>query len=95
MLGLDFHRQKLLDHFIVDFYCPELQLAIEIDGDSHDYSFEQDKERQERLEHIGIKFLRFQDKEVKQEVVNVLREIERFAISHMETHPYPLSRGEF
>ena len=35
MLGYDFHRQKPVDKYVVDFFCPELSLAIEIDGESH------------------------------------------------------------
>jgi very-short-patch-repair endonuclease len=35
LLGYDFHRQKPIDRFIVDFFCPDLMLAIEIDGASH------------------------------------------------------------
>ncbi|MEJ8756687.1 endonuclease domain-containing protein [Pontibacter sp. H259] len=87
LLGLDFHRQKPLDCFIVDFFCPELQLAIEIDGDSHDYGFEQDMIRQQRLVGLGVQFLRFQVKEVKHEMLNVLREIEHFAMRYRATHP--------
>ena len=37
ILGYDFDRQKPIDNFIVDFYCKELKLAIEVDGNSHDY----------------------------------------------------------
>ena len=40
--GYDFHRQKPLDQYIVDFFCSELMLAIEIDGDSHDYKERED-----------------------------------------------------
>ena len=76
LLGYDFDRQKPLDSFIVDFYCKELQLAIEVDGDSHDYSFEADSKRQAALEELGVRFLRFDDREVKQELSNVLRTIE-------------------
>ena len=36
MCGYDFDRQRPIDRFIVDFYCQELMLAIEIDGSSHD-----------------------------------------------------------
>lgn len=48
MKGYDFHRQKPLGNYIVDFYCNELMLAIEIDGDSHDNdkAFEDDIFRQ-------------------------------------------------
>src|SRR5436190_14233366 len=54
----DFHRQQPLLNFIVDFFCHELMLAIEIDGDSHDHKFEQDVQRQKTLEEIGIRFIR-------------------------------------
>ncbi len=37
MKGYDFHRQKLIDKYIVDFFCPKLKLIIEIDGESHIY----------------------------------------------------------
>ena len=74
--GYDFDRQKPLDAYIVDFYCKELQLAIEIDGDSHDYSYPEDISRQHRLEALGVHFLRFTDAEVKQDMANVLRTIE-------------------
>src|SRR5688500_17818005 len=71
MLGFDFHRQTPLGSFIVDFYCSELKLAIEIDGDSHNYSFAEDMMRQRQLETLVIQFLRFTDLEVKQDMVNV------------------------
>ena len=80
LLGLDFHRQKPLDSYIVDFYCAELQLAIEIDGDSHDYGFDEDMARQHRLEALGVRFLRFTDREVKREMTNVLRAIEGWVL---------------
>jgi very-short-patch-repair endonuclease len=76
MSGFDFHRQKPLDNFVVDFYCSELKLAIEIDGDSHNYKFEEDVARQRKLERFDIHFLRFTDLEVKQDMLNVLRTIE-------------------
>lgn len=81
MLGFDFHRQKPLTDFIVDFYCSELKLAIEIDGDSHDYSFAEDAARQRQLECFGIRFLRFTDLEVKRDLLNVLRTIEGWIIN--------------
>lgn len=87
LLGMDFHRQKPLDSFIVDFYCSELLLAIEIDGDSHDYGFEEDKKRQEKLEQHGVSFLRFTDRQVKREMLNVLREIQQWVLERKETHP--------
>ncbi|MBC5994226.1 endonuclease domain-containing protein [Pontibacter cellulosilyticus] len=82
LLGLDFDRQKPLGNFIVDFYCKELMLAIEVDGDSHDYKYEEDVARQSELENLGVKFLRFEDAAVKQDMPNVLREIEAWVMKH-------------
>ena len=88
MLDYDFHRQKPLADFIVDFYCSELKLAIEIDGDSHNYSFAEDTARQRKLEAYGIHFLRFTDLEIKQDLLNVLRTIEGWIIEQQQqTHP--------
>jgi len=52
MLNYDFDRQKPLDNYIVDFYCKDLMLAIEIDGNSHNYPeiAKNDVYRQKRLE---------------------------------------------
>jgi very-short-patch-repair endonuclease len=75
ILGYDFDRQRPINNFIVDFYCKELQLAIEIDGDTHIYRYDYDEERQRNLEKLGIHFLRFDDIEVKKNVSNVLRVI--------------------
>jgi very-short-patch-repair endonuclease len=75
MMGYDFHRQKPLDRYIVDFFCNELMLAIEIDGDSHDNKEEEDEYRQKRLEALGIQFLRFSDKQVENNLDGVLRDI--------------------
>jgi very-short-patch-repair endonuclease len=63
--GVEFHRQVPIYEFIVDFYCHELRLAIEIDGYSHDEKFEYDLIRQEKLESLGVGFLRFNDIDVK------------------------------
>ncbi len=76
MGGYDFHRQKPIDNYIVDFFCSELMLAIEIDGRSHDYKVTGDRERQNKLESLGIHFLRFADYEVKKDMNAVLKVIE-------------------
>jgi very-short-patch-repair endonuclease len=61
--GFDFDRQRCLDNYIVDFYCKELMLAIEIDGMSHNHEevFDKDELRQEKLESLGITFIRFSE----------------------------------
>jgi very-short-patch-repair endonuclease len=76
MSGYDFDRQRPISNFIVDFYCKELSLAIEIDGDTHIYKYDYDDERQRTLEKLGVHFLRFEDIEVKRNMNNVLRVIE-------------------
>ena len=78
MHGFDFHRQKPIDNFIVDFFCYDLMLAIEVDGSSHDERIEQDNERQKRLESLGVRFLRFDDLDVKKKISWVLEEIEEW-----------------
>jgi len=53
IMDYDFHRQKPLDKYIVDFYCPELMLAIEIDGDSHrDDRLGKDNKRQKNWKNL-------------------------------------------
>ena len=75
-LGVQFHRQVPLLDYIVDFYCHELMLAIEIDGSSHDYKYKYDKSRQGRLEEKGVKFLRFSNIDIKNQMFMVLLSIE-------------------
>ena len=94
MLGHDFDRQKPIGNFIVDFFCNELMLAIEIDGDSHNSKVDQDIERQKRLEGLGVRFLRFTDLEVKQNIEGVVSFIENSIREMKEPTPAPLPRGE-
>jgi len=72
MLGYQFARQKPINRYIVNFYCPKLRLVVEIDGDSYRNKFRQDVERQCRLEAAGFKFLRFHDRDIKRDMPNVL-----------------------
>jgi len=81
--GYEFHRQVPLNEYIVDFYCHELLLAIEIDGSTHDYNFDYDNLRQTNLEKYGIKVIRFLDIDVKKSMNEVLRSIEN-TISQIE-----------
>jgi very-short-patch-repair endonuclease len=74
--GYEFHRQVPINEFIVDFYCHELKLAIEIDGNSHDYNFDKDENRQTILENLGITIIRFDDKDIKCHLNDVLRALE-------------------
>jgi len=76
-LGYDFDCQKPIGNYIVDFFCRELMLAIEIDGSSHDYKSEYDLNRQRNLKEKGITIVRFDDLDaVLQELKWHIREIE-------------------
>jgi very-short-patch-repair endonuclease len=70
-LGVQFHRQVPMLEYIVDFYCHELMLAIEIDGDSHLFKYGYDNKRQGELEEEGVVFLRFTDLEIKRNMFSV------------------------
>ncbi|MDB4904155.1 MAG: hypothetical protein JWQ63_3436 [Mucilaginibacter sp.] len=76
--GFDFDRQRCIDNYIVDFYCKDLMLAIEIDGMSHNHeeAFLKDEIRQSKLESLGVKFIRFSEAEMKYDMQNVIRAIE-------------------
>ena len=73
ILGERFLRQYSVDQYVLDFYCPELKLAIEIDGDSHfmPCAQEQDKARQEHIEAFGIRFLRFTNDDIYKNIDGV------------------------
>ncbi|MCB9320185.1 MAG: DUF559 domain-containing protein [Lewinellaceae bacterium] len=79
-LGYEFHRQVPIDEFIVDFYCHELMLAIELDGNSHDgiAAIEKDQKRQQKLESFGVTFIRIYDIDVKQNLDGVVFQIKSF-----------------
>jgi len=76
-LGVEFHRQVPILNYIVDFYCHEIMLAIELDGYSHtlDGAAARDEERQKNLENEGVKFIRFNDIDVKYNMPYVLGDL--------------------
>src|SRR5580698_970349 len=78
LFGFDFDRQRCIDNYIVDFYCKDLTLAIEVDGMSHNHedALIRDETRQKRLEDLGVRFLRFSEHDVKYDMDNVIRAIE-------------------
>jgi very-short-patch-repair endonuclease len=92
MLGFDFDRQRPIGNYIVDFYCKELCLAIEVDGDTHIFRYEEDEKRQRELEKLGVRFLRFEDIEVKKGMNNVLRVIADWIGKNQPT-PCPSKEG--
>jgi very-short-patch-repair endonuclease len=89
MCGYDFDRQRPIDNYIVDFYCKELHLAIEIDGWSHAVKGGHDVARQKRLESLGVQFLRFTEQEVVTDVQSVADQIEMWIRRQMPQIPTP------
>jgi very-short-patch-repair endonuclease len=69
--GYKFVRQKPIDRFVVDFYCSELSLVIEVDGSSHNKKLERDKSRDNFLKVCGIKTIRFTNEEILSEIEKV------------------------
>ncbi len=72
-----FRRQRPIGSYIVDFYCAQLELVIEVDGDSHfnEDNTEYDRERTQFLESIGLRVLRFTNDEISQQIDDVKRRI--------------------
>jgi len=73
--GLKFRCQHPVESFIVDFYCPQHRLVIEVDGGVHDQQVEYDATRTERLNHLGYRVMRFRNKEVISNLSQVLLQI--------------------
>jgi len=93
-LGHRFLRQRPSGNYIVDFYCHSLSLAVEIDGAaSHDNKIEKDKRRQKILEAMGIKVIRFNDKDVRYNLGSVVEAI-KLEILRRVNSPPPLQKEE-
>lgn len=69
---LDFDRQKIIGNYIVDFYCAEKAVVIEVDGSSHDNKQHQDAERDQYLESLGLSVIRLLAKDVLQNMEGVV-----------------------
>lgn len=78
MKGYDFELKKPIDEFIVDFYCKELMLAIEIDESDHGHpdAYTEILNQMERIQRFGVIFLRFDEDEVLNERERVIEKIE-------------------
>ena len=78
MMGYDFHRQRPIDNYIVDFFCRELMLAIEIDGYTHTFEevADRDEKKEKRLRELGVRVIRFRDEDVMNNLEGVIKEIE-------------------
>ena len=78
--GIDVDRQRIIGHYIVDFYAKALSLVIEIDGQSHKSKGVYDEERQDYLKGLGLSVYRVDDKDVKQDIGRVMQQFEDFIV---------------
>ncbi|MFN9558686.1 MAG: endonuclease domain-containing protein, partial [Dolichospermum sp.] len=83
LLGFKFRRQQVIDRFIVDFYCHEVKLVIEVDGEIHNYTQVEDAIREEFLESLGLRVVRFKNEDVLFRIEGVLEEI----VQWLKPHP--------
>lgn len=93
MMCYDFDRQRPIGKYIVDFYCKDLLLVIEIDGLTHDDDVVhiKDKLRQQELESLGVQFVRFHALDVVNDIENVLRAIEHWLFDYEEKYGVPVN----
>ena len=77
--GLKFRRQYSVGKYVIDFYCTEIKLAIEADGDTHnsDDEIEYDRKRQSDIEIFGIRFLRIRNDEIFENIEEIIKKIEK------------------
>ena len=69
------YKQRIFGRFIVDFYCASAGLVIEVDGSQH-YELHYDSERSKFLEALGLKVLRFSNREIDREYHSVCKQID-------------------
>ncbi len=80
-LGVHFRRQQIIAGFIVDFYCHKAALVVEVDGDIHDLQQEEDARREKALNDIGLRIVRFRNKEVLGNLSVVVNKIKQLTLT--------------
>ena len=89
--GRKFRRQQPVGPYVVDFYCPEERLVVEVDGGVHERQQREDAERQAALETLGLRFLRLTHEEVIDDLRSALDKISAaFRSRSPLSHPSPL-----
>jgi len=78
LLGAKFRRQHPIHPYIVDFYCPQHRLIIEVDGEIHQFQKDQDQFRQEWLTALGYTVIRFTNQQVFYQTNWVLAQISQY-----------------
>lgn len=88
--GRKFRRQQAVGTFVVDFYCSDERLVVEVDGGVHETQQEKDALRQEALESLGLRFVRISDELVMRDLEGALATIRRAFRTSPHHHPSPL-----
>lgn len=83
-----FWRQYSVGPYILDFYCPQIRLAIEVDGSQHAKAIEYDEEREKYMVDLDIKTIRYSNKDIMNKLEAVIKQI-RNHINHI--FPLPLN----
>ena len=93
--GLKFRRQQHLEGYILDFYCHEVRLGIEVDGKYHEEKEQKefDEQRTQYLNEFGIEVIRFTNEEVLNNIDNVLVNIKKVSEARIEANPSPRPRS--
>ena len=91
--GLKFRRQQGIGPFVLDFYCPEARLCVELDGSAHDYRYDYDERRTAYLAQQGIRVIRFTNDQVFTCLEGVVAQILRAAAPHPCRGGVPAGRG--
>ncbi|MGH7828261.1 MAG: endonuclease domain-containing protein [Candidatus Binatia bacterium] len=96
ILGVQFYRQKPIGNYIADFYAPAVRLVVEVDGSQHLESpqAEYESRRAAYLKRLGLRVLRYNDRQVLLELDFVTEEIFRAVEEKIPLNP-PLPKGEF
>ena len=85
-LGYKFYRQypviyDLLGYetfYVLDFYCHERKVAVELDGEIHKFKIKNDRKRENILVTLGIRVMRFKNFEIENDINNVLKKLQEF-----------------
>ncbi len=85
--GVDFDRQKIIGNFIVDFYCAEKQIVLEIDGSSHNDKVEYDTARDAFLEGLDLTIIHFLDSDIKTNLSGVMEYLHAYPAFAVTTTP--------
>ena len=96
-LDIPINRQKIIDIYIVDFYCSKANLVIEIDGDTHfsDDKISDDEKRTKRLESFGFKVIRYNNDEIINNFDNCAEEILSILEKELQLDRHELIKKNF